>query len=65
MPEQVLKIRAILPAIGNAQVLHGSGLRFVPVTHYGNQARSPEEVETIADIVHKYLSGASPGETKT
>jgi uncharacterized protein len=37
--------------------LAGSGLRFVPVTHTGNQARSLEEVDTIEQIVKDLLSG--------
>ena len=54
-----LENQVILPATANAQVLHGSGLRFVPVTHSGNQARSQEEVQAIVDIVHMYLSGVA------
>lgn len=30
----------------------GAGLRFVPVTHSGNSSEAPEEVETIAAVVH-------------
>ncbi|PUB89037.1 MAG: nuclease, partial [gamma proteobacterium symbiont of Ctena orbiculata] len=33
----------------------GAGLRFVPVNHQGNQARSLEEVDTIAGIVSELL----------
>ena len=34
----------------------GSGLRYVPVSHAGNQARSPEEVKVIEEIVAELLS---------
>jgi uncharacterized protein len=37
--------------------LVGSGLRFVPVEHTGNQARSIEEADAIADIVEKLTKG--------
>ena len=36
----------------------GSGLRYVPVYHDGNQARSDEEVEVISTIVDELLDGA-------
>jgi hypothetical protein len=35
--------------------LDGTGLRFVPVNHSGNQSDSPEEVETIAELVEQLL----------
>jgi uncharacterized protein len=38
--------------------LTGSGLRFVPVEHTGNQARSLEEVDAIANIVEQLTNGA-------
>jgi uncharacterized protein len=37
--------------------LAGSGLRFIPVDHTGNQARSLEEVDTIEQIVKELLTG--------
>lgn len=41
-------------------VLDGSGLRFVPVPHTGNQNESPEEIEKIAELIGELLgSGAS------
>ncbi len=40
--------------------LDGTGLRFVPVNHSGNQSDSPEEVERIAELVEQLLvSGAT------
>ena len=40
--------------------LDGSGLRFVPVPHMGNQNESPEEIEKIAKVIGELLgSGAS------
>jgi uncharacterized protein len=46
----------------------GAGLFYVPVEHRGNQNRSPEEVEIIANIVNELTGGAikrvtSKGET--
>jgi uncharacterized protein len=35
--------------------LDGTGLRFVPVNHSGNQSDSPEEVETIAELIEALL----------
>jgi uncharacterized protein len=35
--------------------LDGTGLRFVPVVHSGNQSDSPEEVEAIAALVEELL----------
>jgi uncharacterized protein len=37
--------------------LTGSGLRFVPVNHAGNQARSLEEVEAISKLVAELVNG--------
>lgn len=37
----------------------GSGLRYVPVNHTGNQARSLEEIDAIGQIVTELLSYAS------
>lgn len=36
--------------------LDGTGLRFVPVAHSGNQSESPEEVERIGQMVERLLS---------
>jgi predicted RecB family nuclease len=36
--------------------LDGTGLRFVPVQHSGNQSESPEEVERIAALIDDLLS---------
>ena len=35
----------------------GSGLRFVPVEHFGNTNESTEEVEAVAGLVSELLSG--------
>jgi uncharacterized protein len=45
----------------NAQgQMDGTGLRFMPVVHTGNQSDSPEEVEAIAKLVEELLhSGAT------
>jgi uncharacterized protein len=42
-------------ATGLERPLSGTGLRFVPVTHTGNQSESPEEVERIAQMVEQLL----------
>jgi len=39
--------------------ISGSGLRFVPVEHRGNQNSSPEESETISKLVAEILSSAT------
>jgi uncharacterized protein len=39
--------------------LDGTGLRFVPVEHAGNQSESPEEVECVAQIVNSLLASRS------
>jgi predicted RecB family nuclease len=40
--------------------LDGTGLRFLPVVHNGNNSDSPEEVEAIAKLIEEFLSsGAS------
>ena len=38
------------------EALGGTGLRFVPVDHKGNQSDSPEETERVAQIVERLLS---------
>ncbi|HSE21056.1 MAG TPA: ATP-binding protein, partial [Pyrinomonadaceae bacterium] len=40
-------------------VLDGTGLRFAPVVHSGNQSDAPEEVEIIAGLVKELLSIAA------
>jgi predicted RecB family nuclease len=50
--------------------LDGSGLRFVPVEHTGNQSESVEEVEKVAELVKGLLEGQAAwvtkmGETRT
>jgi len=40
-------------------LLDGTGLRFVPVYHGGNQSSSSEEVETIAELVEELLNNAA------
>ncbi len=40
-------------------LLDGTGLRFVPVKHNGNQSDSPEEVERIAELVEELLNNGS------
>lgn len=39
--------------------LGGTGLRFVPVEHTGNQSASPEEVEVVARLVQTFVGGGS------
>lgn len=51
--------QAIFPASNDGCRFSGSGLRYVPVPHTGNQARSLEEVGTIGTIVAELLDGAS------
>lgn len=38
--------------------LSGSGLRWVPVPHVAGVAASPEEVETVADLIRDLLAGS-------
>ncbi|HSG66401.1 MAG TPA: ATP-binding protein, partial [Gammaproteobacteria bacterium] len=53
-----LEWQAIVPPAGSRSGLYGSGLRFVPVPHIGNQSRSREEVHAIARIVEELLGMA-------
>jgi AAA domain len=39
--------------------LDGTGLRFAPVKHSGNQNESPEEIERISSFIEDLLSGGS------
>lgn len=50
--------QAILPTPDEKSRLAGSGLRYIPVFHTGNQARSHEEVAAIRAIVAELLAGA-------
>lgn len=45
--------------------LTGSGLRFVPVAHNGNQNESPEEVEKIASLINGLFAGGASWTMKT
>jgi len=45
--------------------LDGSGLRFVPVEHSGNQSESLEEVEKVAELVESLLGGQAAWVSKT
>jgi predicted RecB family nuclease len=45
--------------------LDGTGLRFVPVEHFGNQSESLEEVEKIAELIKRLLDGGATWTTKT
>ena len=50
-----LEHQAILRASGGDSRFDGSGLRYVPVSHSGNAARSMEEVQAITAIVDELL----------
>ena len=50
-----LKRQAIVQRSGRESALFGSGLRYVPVEHGGNQARAPEEVDCIRRLVTDLL----------
>jgi predicted RecB family nuclease len=45
--------------INSSGPISGSGLRYLPVDHSGNQNCSPEEVEAIGNLVQAVLSGAT------
>ncbi|PYU65852.1 MAG: nuclease [Acidobacteria bacterium] len=45
--------------------LDGTGLRYIPVQHSGNQSDSPEEVEKIKDLINGLLAGGTTWTTKT
>ena len=51
-----LERQAIVPRGGAESDLAGSGLFYVPISHQGNQARSPEEVECIRGLVETLLA---------
>ena len=46
----------IIARPGRASPFAGAGLRYVPVTHAGNQARSSEEVDVIARLVDDLIA---------
>ena len=55
---------AVRPGLGRQKVkspgpIAGTGLRFVPVSHLGNQSSSAEEVEAVASLVSGLTDGAS------
>jgi len=50
-----LEHQAVLPRGTDKLHLVGSGLRYLPTVHEGNQARSPEEVECIGHLVDSLL----------
>jgi superfamily I DNA and/or RNA helicase len=41
--------------LNSSGLLDGTGLRFIPVDHFGNQNESPEEVERVAELVEELL----------
>ena len=45
-----------LQEVRSTSVLHGSGLRYVPVAHTGNQSSSPEEAEVVRGLVSDFLA---------
>jgi superfamily I DNA and/or RNA helicase len=45
-----------LQEIRSTGPLHGSGLRYRPVTHAGNQSSSPEEAEVVRSLVSDVLA---------
>jgi superfamily I DNA and/or RNA helicase len=45
-----------LQTIRSTSVLHGSGLRYRPVAHAGNQSSSPEEAEVVRALVSDFLA---------
>ena len=54
-----LERQAIVPRGNGGSDLGGSGLRYVPVPHEGNQARSFEEIECITPLVGELLKHSS------
>ena len=50
-----LERQSVVPRRGRESPFTGAGLRWVPVAHTGNQARSSEEVDVIARIVDDLL----------
>jgi superfamily I DNA and/or RNA helicase len=50
-----------LQEIRSASVLHGSGLRFGPVAHTGNQSSSPEDAEVVRGLSATSSPRTPPG----
>ena len=46
-------------SILSSGLLSGSGLRYIPVEHYGNRLSSPEEAEVVRALVEELLDGHS------
>ena len=51
-----LERQRIIPRRGQASPFLGSGLRYIPVPHAGNQARSSEEVDVIARLIDDLIA---------
>jgi superfamily I DNA and/or RNA helicase len=49
----------VLQEIRSRGRIRGSGLRYVPVAHQGNQNSSPEEAEAIAKLVAEILGSST------
>jgi predicted RecB family nuclease len=45
-----------LQEVRSTNVLNGSGLRYLPVAHTGNQSSSPEEAEVVRALVSDFLA---------
>jgi uncharacterized protein len=45
--------------IASRSRVHGTGLRFLPVVHAGNQSSAPEEAERIRELVQEILGSSS------
>lgn len=45
--------------LNTGSLMSGTGLRFVPVDHTGNQNESPEEVERVEDLVDELLQNGT------
>ena len=45
-----------LQQVRSTSVLHGAGLRYVPITHAGNQSSSLEEAESVSSLVGDFLA---------
>ncbi len=48
----------------DAPTIDGTGLRYVPINHTGNQSDSPEEVGRIVEIVRELLRGETTWTSK-
>jgi uncharacterized protein len=46
-------------AIRSKSRMNGSGLRYLPVVHYGNQSSSPQEADAVRDLVDEILRTGS------